>query len=117
MQECSSLPTVWTSPTLIRYLFSNSTSFMMKFKAAEYRTVLKVTLWLGVFSAGMFLNQSLSAAVTFTNTPAAVSNTYTGTISLQVGGLTNTETVVIQKFLDANTNGLIDGADLLVQQF
>jgi hypothetical protein len=90
---------------------------MMKSKAAVYRTPLKVALWLVVTSAGIFLNQSVLAAVTFTNTPAAVSNTYTGTISLQIGGLTNTETVVIQKFLDANTNGLIDGADLLVQQF
>ncbi len=54
---------------------------------------------------------------TFSVTPAAVSNTYTGTITLQIGGLTNTETVVIQKFLDLNTNGVIDGGDLLVQQF
>src|SRR5260370_18885462 len=90
---------------------------MMKSKAAVYRTPLKVDLWLAVTSAGIFLNQSGLAAITFTNTPAAVSNTYTGTISLQIGGLTNAETVVIQKFLDANTNGLIDGADLLVQQF
>ncbi len=54
---------------------------------------------------------------TFSVTPAAVSNTYTGTITLQIGGLTNTETVVVQKFLDLNTNGVIDGGDLLVQQF
>ena len=54
---------------------------------------------------------------TFSVTPAAVSNTYTGTVTLQIGGLTNTETVVIQKFLDLNTNGVIDGGDVLVQQF
>lgn len=59
----------------------------------------------------------LAVTATFTNTPAAVSNTYTGTITLQIGGLTNTETVVIQKFLDLNTNGVIDGGDWLVQQF
>ena len=46
------------------------------------------------------------AAVSFTVTPAAVSNTYNGTITLQVGGLTNTDTVLIQKFLDLNTNGV-----------
>src|SRR5215813_13583067 len=56
-------------------------------------------------------------AVTFTVTPAAVSNTYRGTITLQVTGLTNTETVVVQKFLDLNTNGTIGGGDTLVQQF
>ena len=54
---------------------------------------------------------------TFSVTPAVVSNTYTGTITLQIGGLTNTETVVVQKFLDLNTDGIIDGGDLLVQQF
>jgi hypothetical protein len=57
------------------------------------------------------------AAVTFTNTPTAVSNTYTGFITLQIGGLTNGETVVVQEFLDVNTNGVIDARDWLVQQF
>src|SRR5216684_1408297 len=52
-------------------------------------------LWLG-----LFLCQSLSAAVTFTNTPSAVSNQYTGTISLQITRLTNGETVLVQTFLD-----------------
>ena len=64
------------------------------------------------------LTQNVRAVTaTFTNTPAAVSNTYTGTITLQIGGLTNTETVVVQKFMDLNTNGVIDGGDQLVQQF
>src|SRR2546422_861552 len=53
----------------------------------------------------------------FTNPPSAVSNTYAGTITLQIGGLTNGETVAVQKFFDANTNGVIDAGDLLVQQF
>ena len=57
------------------------------------------------------------AAVTFAVMPAAVSNTYSGTISVLIDGLTNTETVVVQKFLDANANGVIDGSDWLVQQF
>ena len=61
--------------------------------------------------------QSAAAAVTFTNAPKAISNTYSGFITLSIGGLTNTEKVVVQKFLDANTNGVIDAADLLVQQF
>ena len=63
------------------------------------------------------IGQSLFAAVTFTNTPTAISNTYSGTITLQIGGLTNKETVVMQKFLDLNTNSVIDGTDWLVQQF
>ena len=66
--------------------------------------------WLAAFGQGAI------AAVTFTVTPSAVSNTYNGTITLQIGGLTN-KTVVVQKYLDLNTNGVIDGGDLLVQQF
>ncbi|HVM49214.1 MAG TPA: putative Ig domain-containing protein [Candidatus Acidoferrum sp.] len=57
------------------------------------------------------------AAVTFTVTPSAVSNTYNGQITLQVAGLASGGTVVVQKFLDVNTNGVIDANDLLVQQF
>jgi len=36
---------------------------------------------------------------------------------LNIGGLTNGETVLIQKFLDANRSGVIDGGDILWQQF
>ena len=56
-------------------------------------------------------------AVTFTNTPSAVSNTYSGFITLQIGGLTSGDTVIVRKFLDVNTNGIVDSADQLVQQF
>ncbi len=56
-------------------------------------------------------------AVNFTVTPAAISNTYNGTITLQVTGLTSGDTVVVQKFLDANTNGVVDATDSLMQQF
>ena len=65
----------------------------------------------------LFAGQNAHAAVAFAVTPATVSNTYSGTITLQVTGLTNTETVVVQKYLDLNTNGVIGGADTLVQQF
>ena len=63
------------------------------------------------------LLRSAAAAVTFTNAPKVMSNTYSGFITLTIGGLTNAEKVVVQKFLDANTNGIIDATDLLVQQF
>src|SRR5260370_29282678 len=112
VQECPGLPTAWASPTLIRYWFSNANKFMIKLKATAFWTLLKLTLWLGVFSAGLFLNQGLSAAVTFTNTPTAVSNTYTGTISLQIGGLTKAEDGGIPKVIGTKTNRLIDGANL-----
>ena len=57
------------------------------------------------------------AAVTVLLTPAAISNTYNGTVTLQVTGLTNGETVFVQKFLDANGNGSVDTGDTLWQAF
>ena len=61
---------------------------------------------------------NISTNVTFTNFPAVVSNTYSGVITLQINGLIDGITnVLVQKYLDANTNGIIDSGDLLVQQF
>jgi protocatechuate 3,4-dioxygenase beta subunit len=59
----------------------------------------------------------LTAAVSFTVTPSVVSNTFNGNITLLITGLNTGETVTIQKFLDLNTNGVIDNTDWLVQQF
>src|ERR1700685_1719487 len=72
-----------------------------------------------IFALALFsgLTPTARAAVAFTVTPSGVSNTYNGTITLQVTGLTNTETAVVQKFLDLNTNGVINSSDWLVQQF
>ena len=53
----------------------------------------------------------------FSLAPATVSNTYLGVITLQITGLTNNETVVVQKYLDVNGNGVVDAGDWLVQQF
>ncbi|HLX68494.1 MAG TPA: carboxypeptidase regulatory-like domain-containing protein [Verrucomicrobiae bacterium] len=60
---------------------------------------------------------SSNAAVNMTISPSTVSNTYAGTITLQVTGITNGETVLIQKYLDANGNGVVDAGDTLWQQF
>ncbi len=75
----------------------------------------KIILGLILLRFGLF-SDSASAA-TLSVTPSAISNTYTGMITLQAGGLTNGETVVIEKFLDANTNSVIDGGDSLMQSF
>jgi Carboxypeptidase regulatory-like domain len=82
---------------------------MTRFRSFVFRATCIFALLAGAVSS--------RAAVTFTNTPSTVSNTYNGTITLQITGLTNGETVVVQKFLDANTNGVIGPGDLLVQQF
>jgi hypothetical protein len=77
----------------------------------------KVGLRLVVFQLGLLLCQTASAAVGFTVTPSSVSNTYIGPVTLQVTGLTNGETVVVQKYLDLNADHVVDAGDLLAQQF
>ncbi len=57
------------------------------------------------------------AAVGLTLTPSTVSNTYSGPISLQITGLTNGETVLLERAIDANANGSVDAGELLVQSF
>jgi hypothetical protein len=89
---------------------NNSASNRMKAK-----TLSSCILLLAVAACQQL--ESTAAAVAFSVTPSVVSNTYNGTITLQVTGLTNGETVVVQKFLDANTNGVVDASDWLVQQF
>ena len=65
---------------------------------------------------GAFIG-SRAWAATLSVTPTTVSNTYSGFITLAVTGLTNGEPVVMQKFSDLNTNGVVDSSDFLIQQF
>ncbi len=58
-----------------------------------------------------------AAAATFSVTPGAAGNTYTGSITLQAGGLSTGGTVLVRKYLDANGNGKIDAGDILYQEF
>src|ERR1700677_2462922 len=88
---------------------------------SEVRRPLAVRFWIFLavlwLCAGATAARATSTAITFTNFPSTVSNTYNGIITLEINGLTNGVTnVVVQKFLDANTNGFIDAGDLLVQQ-
>lgn len=83
----------------------------------KHTSSFRNALTLAMCQIGLLLCPTLHAAVTFTVTPAIVSNTYNGPITLLVSGLTNTETVTVQKFLDVNTNGVVDASDWLVQQF
>jgi hypothetical protein len=68
---------------------------------------------------GLFLVvvASVASAATLSVSPSITSNTYPGVITLQIGGLTNTEPVVVQEFLDANHNGAVDTGELLVDTF
>ena len=68
-----------------------------------------------LFALTGWLAQS-HGAVAVSVTPSAVSNTYNGVITIQVTGLTNGETVLVQKFLDVNGNGSVDPGETLWQQ-
>lgn len=50
-------------------------------------------------------------------TPASVASDYTGLVTLRITGLAEGQTVRIEKFLDANANGVIDPGETLVQSF
>jgi len=59
------------------------------------------------------LSHNALAAVTFTLSPSVISNTYVGAITMQINGLTNGESVVVDHFVDVNNNGIIDTNDFL----
>jgi hypothetical protein len=62
----------------------------------------------------LFLVLNVRAA-TFSLTPNVVSNDYTGLISFQMTGLAAGETVQMQQFYDANSNGVVDAGEICVR--
>src|SRR5437868_2361127 len=79
--------------------------------------LLRDTIALGFAIFLLCFTSTVHGAVGFTITPNSVSNNYNGTIALQVTGLSSGQAVVVQKFLDANTNGILDAPDILWEQF
>ncbi len=65
----------------------------------------------------LFSGKVYSETATLTVTPSAVSNSYTGFITLNIGGLTNGQQVKVQTYLDLNSNGVIEANDPLVDVF
>ena len=57
------------------------------------------------------------SAATLTVTPSAISNTYSGVITLNITGVTNGETVGVQTWLDLNANGSIDAGEPMMDAF
>ena len=80
------------------------------------KTVKFVSLAFRLFVPGILLLCHALHAATFSNLPATVSNTYAGTITLLVSNIPTGDTVIVQKYLDLNANGVSDGNDFLVQQ-
>ncbi len=65
----------------------------------------------------VFLASFTTHAATLAISPSAIGNEFRGVVTLQIGALTNGETVVIKKYADLNGNGIIDGGDLLMENF
>jgi len=82
-----------------------------KISSLNCLTEFSVSLTAGLLCLG------LVNGATFSVSPSAISNTYSGYLTLQIGGLTNREMVIIQKFADVNTNGVVDPGDWPIQQF
>jgi Putative Ig domain len=90
---------------------------LTKSKGNVMKILLKGWAVLFVALAAGWGGGSAWAQPTFNINPTSVSNTYDGSITLQIAGLSSGETVVVQKFLDLNANGVVDSNDLPVEQF
>src|SRR5687767_12678774 len=82
------------------------------------KTKMHHSIWIQLFILSLSgVLAPPSSAATLTVSPSSTSNTYTGVITFQIGGLTNAEPVVVQEFLDANSNGIVDSDERLVETF
>jgi len=75
---------------------------------------IKYTISLSIFTAALALHAN---AVTLTVTPSVISNNYAGDITLNITGLTNTEQVQVQRWIDGNANGAIDAGEQMMESF
>jgi hypothetical protein len=71
-------------------------------------------LFTAVLAAGV---APRAQAATASVTPAAISNQFSGTLSLQLGGVGTGAEVRVQIFRDFDGNGAVDAGDVLVKQF
>ncbi len=76
---------------------------------------LRRTLFFVLFGMSLGLSPMARPAGLSLN-PASISNTYSGPITLTITGLTNGESVLVERFLDANSNGAVDSGESLVQR-
>src|SRR6267154_4412462 len=79
-----------------------------------FRRAADLTLLLFV---SMVRPSSEAFGATLSVTPSVISNTYPGMVQLDIGGLTNGEPVMVQKWLDLNGNGSIDAGEMMIDVF
>ena len=70
-----------------------------------------------LLSTSLWLAPTARPAAGLALIPNSISNTYSGQVTLQITGLTNGETVLIERFLDLNANGSPDSGESLAQSF
>lgn len=75
------------------------------------------SLRLGAFVLALVLPLAAWAVPALSVTPASLPIDSTSEVVLQVSGLTAGETVRIERYLDLNASGTIDGSDRLLQSF
>src|SRR5437588_7399091 len=72
--------------------------------------------WLALFLTLIGCLMQLHA-VTLSVSPSITSNTYGGRITLDITGLTNSEKITIQTYLDLNANGSVDDGEPFIDAF
>ncbi|MDB6018751.1 MAG: regulator of chromosome condensation [Pedosphaera sp.] len=78
-----------------------------------FSKIIRVSLCLIILGFAI----SSMAAPSLTVTPAAFTNDYVGTVSLSITGLVAGSTIRIERFFDANSNGIVDVGDLMSQSY
>ncbi len=79
-----------------------------RYKLSVVTTLMAMLLGL---TGTAFAQQTMSIS------PSVISNSYPGFLTLQIGGLTNGETVNVQTYLDLNSNGVVDAGEPMLDAF
>ena len=70
-----------------------------------------------IFIALIFLYSGAAKAASLTLTPSAISNTYSGIVSMNITGVTAGQNVYVEKFLSLDGGTNVDSSSSLVQMF
>ena len=77
----------------------------------------KFCVVLAALAVLMSAGSTALAQPALTVSPSVISNNYPGVITLNITGLTNTEKVTIQRWIDKNANGAIDADEPMMDAF
>jgi hypothetical protein len=96
---------------LERLAVCNPNEFDMKNVSRKFYILMTaLAAWMAAGSAGL-------AQPVLTVSPSVISNNYQGDITLTITGLTNSEQVQVQRWIDRNANGVIDAGEQMMDSF